>query len=110
MPLIAQTLIYANAFREQFGMNQNSTWNDMAASILIIRENDVTLEYTTMNNSVAVKQADVVLNTFPLDYTQNYPSSAALNDLDYVRISDTFACLHTNSASMPSNNRLPAPV
>lgn len=85
MPLIAQTLVYANVFREQFGLGQNSTWNDMAASVLIIRENGVTLEYSTMNNSVAVKQADVVLNTFPLDYTRNYASSAALSDLDYVR-------------------------
>jgi hypothetical protein len=84
MPLIAQTLMYANLFRKQLGMAQNDTWNDMAAHILIIRENDVTLEYTEMNNSVEVKQADVVLNTFPLDYTRNYAPSAALNDLDYV--------------------------
>jgi trehalose/maltose hydrolase-like predicted phosphorylase len=84
MPLIAKTLLNANAFRRQFGKDENATWNEMAANVLIIRENDVTLEYTTMNNSVAVKQADVVLRTFPLDYTNNYSSSDALNDLDYV--------------------------
>lgn len=87
MPLIAKTLINANAFRRQFGMKENTTWNDMAENVLIVRENDVTLEYTTMNNSVAVKQADVVLRTFPLYYTANYSSSAALNDLDYVSLS-----------------------
>ena len=86
MPLIAQTLMYANEFRGQLGMVPNETWNDMAASILVIRENDVTLEYTTMNNSVQVKQADVVLNTFPLGYTRNYSSTDSLNDLDYVSI------------------------
>lgn len=84
MTLIAQTLLNANAFRQQFGLEQNSTWTDMADNVLVIRENDVTLEYTAMNDSVAVKQADVVLSTFPLDYTQNYTSSDALNDLDYV--------------------------
>ena len=84
MPLIAQTLTYANLFRKQLGMKQNDTWNSMAENVLLIRENDVTLEYTEMNNSVEVKQADVVLNTFPLDYTRNYAPSAALNDLDYV--------------------------
>lgn len=56
----------------------------MADNIQIIRENGVTLEYTTMNNSVTIKQADIVLMTFPLDYTTNYDTKAALNDLDYV--------------------------
>ena len=86
MPLIAQTLTYANEFRTQLGMTPNATWTEMADNILIIRENDVTLEYTTMNNSVQVKQADVVLDTFPLDYTRNYTSSDSLNDLDYVSL------------------------
>lgn len=84
MPLISQTLTYANAFRKQFGMKENKTWTEMAENVLVLRENDVTLEYTAMNNSVEVKQADVVLDTFPLDYTRNYAPSAALNDLDYV--------------------------
>lgn len=86
MTLIAQTLLNANNFRKQFGLDQNSTWNDMADNVLVIRENDVTLEYTTMNNSVAVKQADVILSTFPLDYTLNYTSGEALNDLDYYAL------------------------
>lgn len=86
MLLIAQTLLYANSFRQQFGIAKNTTWTDMASNILLLRENDVTLEYTTMNNSVAVKQADVVLVTYPLDYSTNYSSSDALNDLDYVSI------------------------
>lgn len=84
MPLIAQTLLNANSFRKQFGLEPNSTWNDMAANVLIIQDNGVTLEYTTMNNSVEVKQADVVLNAYPLDYTADYEPSEILKDLDYV--------------------------
>jgi predicted dinucleotide-binding enzyme len=57
----------------------------MASNILFLRENDITLEYTTMNNSVQVKQADVVLVTYPLEYTTNYNAGDALTDLDYVR-------------------------
>ena len=38
-----------------------------------------------MNNSVPVKQADVVLNTYPLNYRNNYTEEQSLNDLDYVR-------------------------
>lgn len=85
MPLIAQTLRNANLFRKQFGLEPNATWESMADNVLIIRENNVTLEYSTMTNDVEVKQADVVLDTYPLDYTTNYTSGDALNDLDYVR-------------------------
>lgn len=90
MPLIAETLLHANSFRRQFGLEENSTWKEMAADVLIIRENGVTLEFTTMNGSTVVKQADVVLNTFPLDYTANYSTQDSLNDLDYVGILKQF--------------------
>jgi trehalose/maltose hydrolase-like predicted phosphorylase len=98
MTLISQTLSNANAFRKQFGLDENTTWTEMADNILLIRENDVTLEYTTMNNSVAVKQADVILSTFPLDYTKNYTTSAALNDLDYVCSPSTHPFTHLLTA------------
>lgn len=84
MPMIAKTLLNANSFRQQFGLEQNSTWNEMAANVLVLREDGVTLEYTTMNGSAVVKQADVVLNTFPLDYNNDYSERNALTDLDYV--------------------------
>lgn len=84
MPLIAETLRHANAFRQEFGLEENSTWNEMAANVLIIREDGVTLEFTSMNGSAVVKQADVILDTYPLDFTSNYTSQDSLNDLDYV--------------------------
>lgn len=87
MPLIAQTLMYANSFRQQFGLEENKTWDQIAKNVLVIHENGVTLEFTTMNGSAVVKQADVVLDTYPLDYTHNYTAVEALNDLDYVSIS-----------------------
>ncbi|BDD63868.1 hypothetical protein MAP00_008726 [Monascus purpureus] len=83
MPLISKTLQGANDFRKQFGLPINETWSDMADNVLLIRENNVTLEFTTMNGSAVVKQADVVLVTYPLDYTHNYSSEDALSDLDY---------------------------
>lgn len=87
MPLIAQTLKNSNAFRQQFGLEENSTWSEMADNVLVLREDGVTLEFTTMNGSTVVKQADVVLNTYPLDYTSNYTTQDSLNDLDYVSVS-----------------------
>ena len=89
MPMIATTLTYANRFRRMFGRAENETWNDMADNVLIPRdpESGISLEYTTMNGSTSVKQADVVLTTFPLRYTDDYEPDTALLDLDYVHIS-----------------------
>jgi trehalose/maltose hydrolase-like predicted phosphorylase len=42
------------------------------------------MEYTTMNGTTVVKQADVVLVTYPLVYDNNYTAQDSLNDLDYV--------------------------
>ncbi|KAM0252552.1 hypothetical protein ACHAQJ_007684 [Trichoderma viride] len=83
MPLIAETLQNANTFRKQFSIEQNKTWTEMASNVLFIRENGVTLEFTTMNGSAVVKQADVIMVTYPLTYTTNYSTEDALNDLDY---------------------------
>ncbi|ATY66529.1 alpha,alpha-trehalose glucohydrolase Ath1 [Cordyceps militaris] len=83
MPLISQTLRYANQFRQQFGLAPEPKWQNMADNIVFLRENNITLEYTTMNDNVVVKQADVVLDTYPLHYTHNYGPEDSLNDLDY---------------------------
>lgn len=109
MPLIAETLRHANSFRQQFGLEENSTWDDMADNVLVLRESGVTLEFTTMNGSAAVKQADVVLNTFPLDYTANYTAEDSLNDLDYVSLFPAtlaYVRLGTDLHSMPISNLL----
>ncbi len=89
MPLIADTLMRANQFRQMFGLAANATWTDQAANIFISRDAGANIidEYTGMNGSIAVKQADVVLNAFPLAFMQNYTAQDALNDLDYVRFS-----------------------
>ena len=41
---------------------------------------------TGMNGSISVKQADVVLDTFPLNYQNNYTQDQKLEDLDYVSV------------------------
>ncbi|KAL8848061.1 MAG: hypothetical protein Q9221_006895 [Calogaya cf. arnoldii] len=85
MPLIAETLRYANMFRGLFGIPQNATFTDQSENIFISRNPDAGIieEYTGMNGSISVKQADVVLNTFPLNYQDNYTSADRFNDLTY---------------------------
>lgn len=69
---------------------------------------DITLEYQTMDNNVIVKQADVILLAYPLDYDQNnYTEADKLLDLDYVSpqyfipyTSLTFCSIPTDSLQM----------
>ena len=84
MPMIAETLNYVNFYREQFGLEVNETWSEMADNVLVLRQDGVTLEFTAMNGSAQIKQADVVLNTYPLGYTDNYTVENSQNDLDFV--------------------------
>ena len=85
MPLIADTLTNANTFRQLLGQPINSTFSDIAANVFISRSPEAGIidEYTGMNGSISVKQADVVLDTFPLNYQQNYTRTDSLSDLSY---------------------------
>lgn len=85
MPLIADTLTNANTFAGFLGLTPNSTFTDIASNIFISRDASAGIidEYTGMNGSISVKQADVVLDTFPLNYQLNYTAQDSLNDLNY---------------------------
>ncbi|KAL9010129.1 MAG: hypothetical protein Q9173_004907 [Seirophora scorigena] len=85
MPLIADTLMFANMFRGLFGVASNSTWDEQAENIFIERNAEVGIieEYTGMNGSIEVKQADVVLNIFPLNYQNQYTATDRFNDLTF---------------------------
>jgi trehalose/maltose hydrolase-like predicted phosphorylase len=81
----ASLLKQANALRTTQGLPINETWQTQFENIdFPAAPSQITLEYQTMNNSVQVKQADVVLLTYPLDYNQNYTTMDKLGDLNYV--------------------------
>jgi trehalose/maltose hydrolase-like predicted phosphorylase len=85
----ADLLSFANYLRREQGLPENETWAKQAANIQFPRAaSNITLEYQTMTNSVQVKQADVVLLTYPLDYGENgYSPADKLLDLDFVSLS-----------------------
>ena len=85
MPLIAETLNNANHFRSMFGIAQNSTWATRAANVVIPRDPDsgISLEYSGMTGITDIKQVDVVLKIYPLNYFVNYTNAEALVDLRY---------------------------
>ncbi|CAB4252142.1 similar to Saccharomyces cerevisiae YPR026W ATH1 Acid trehalase required for utilization of extracellular trehalose [Maudiozyma barnettii] len=63
----------------------DSKWMVISNNIIIPRaESNITLEYTGMNSSVEIKQADVTLVVYPLDTIDDPISAAyAINDLYY---------------------------
>ena len=79
--LIKTHLTDANELRARFGMTPNDTWNEIAQNILIPvdEEAEIILEYDTMNGTINVKQADVVL----VDDFLDFPNPYSLADLDY---------------------------
>lgn len=81
MVLIQNHLEIANTLRQRFGLSPNTTWSDRASKINIPVNQDagIILEYSTMNGSISVKQADVVLVNDFLDYDSPY----SLDDMDY---------------------------
>jgi subtilisin family serine protease len=81
MALIKQTLENGNNFRTQFGLNPSATWARQANNINIPIDDRIRifLEYSGMNGSIDVKQADVVL----IDDFLNNENPYTLADLDY---------------------------
>ncbi|KAF2500133.1 acid trehalase [Lophium mytilinum] len=79
--LIQKHLNESNVLSEWFGLPPNDSWTELAGNIVLPTNNEVgiILEYGTMNGSINVKQADVILIDDILDYPNNY----SLSDLDY---------------------------
>ncbi|KAI0147590.1 glycoside hydrolase family 65 protein [Xylariaceae sp. FL1272] len=85
MALIRETLLAANFFNAHFNVSINETWNAQAYALeLPISDDDkISLEYSGMPGSIAVKQADVILRTYPLNDQINYSVARQQNDLNY---------------------------
>lgn len=81
MALIETHLNRSNSFRSNFNIQTNAAASNQSANIkLPVSESaDIIVEYETMNGSISVKQADVVL----VDDFLSYPNAYTLSDLDY---------------------------
>ncbi|KAH7380120.1 glycosyl hydrolase family 65 central catalytic domain-containing protein [Pyrenochaeta sp. MPI-SDFR-AT-0127] len=79
--LIQRHFLETNEFNAWFGLAQNASWTEKSSKMrLPINENaGIIVEYTGMNGSVEVKQADVVL----VDDLLHYPNPYSLANLDY---------------------------
>jgi trehalose/maltose hydrolase-like predicted phosphorylase len=83
MALISNVLNDTNTFQELFGETRAQLWDDQAVDVYTPSAGDISLEYSGMNGSIEVKQADVVLKIYPLSEAQNYTLVEQRADLDY---------------------------
>lgn len=81
MALIETHLNRSNAFRSNFELELDDLAANQSSKIEVpvLEEANLILEYATMNGSISVKQADVVL----VDDFLAYPNPYSLSDLDY---------------------------
>jgi len=79
--LIQRHMLETNEFNDWFGLDTNPHWADKASKMRLPVNEDagIIVEYTGMNGSVQVKQADVVL----VDDLLHYPNAYSMADLDY---------------------------
>lgn len=81
MVLMKTHINQANTLRARFGLEPNTTWATIADKIdvPVYEPANIIREYADMNNTVQVKQADIVL----IDDFLEFPNNQSLNDLDY---------------------------
>lgn len=66
---IQSVMVWAHDIARHLGIDPDPQWLEIADNIHIpISETNITLEYSGMNSSVEIKQADVVLMIYPLSY------------------------------------------
>ncbi|KAE9402984.1 family 65 glycoside hydrolase [Gymnopus androsaceus JB14] len=83
---ISVILKNAVALAEVLGVVVPSNWTDIANKITVLSDpsSGIILEYDGFNGSTSVKQADVVLLTYPLEYYET-PTQAS-EDLDFYAL------------------------
>ncbi|KAI9782579.1 MAG: alpha,alpha-trehalase ath1 [Geoglossum umbratile] len=83
MGLIGYVFNTTQQVLQLLGMPTMASWTQIVGKLDIPRDDSagITMEYDTMNSSLVVKQADVVLLSYPVGSVSN--SSEALRDLDW---------------------------
>lgn len=69
---------------ELVGEKYPAKWKDIAENMAVPYDTDanIVIEFQGMNGSVEIKQADVVLMNYPLEW--KYNESQALGDMNFV--------------------------
>ena len=85
---IAKIMEITNGYAEQFSVQVDGNWSTIAANLALpFAPSGLLTEFRGANNTAVIKQDDVDLINYPLDYSsENYTQSDKLDSLDYVSI------------------------
>lgn len=85
--IMLDTLYAASLLNKSIDSLNAQNWSTIANQITLLRENssNIVLEYEGFNSTVEVKQADVPLLIYPLEYNREFPDRepAPRSDLNY---------------------------
>ncbi|KAK9464675.1 glycosyl hydrolase family 65 central catalytic domain-containing protein [Lipomyces arxii] len=86
---ISKVMSWARRASEVLGLRSDPKWQDIEENIYLPIDEDANLmlEFTTMNGSVEIKQADVVLINYPLEFKSSYDLS--VNNLDFYAMAQS---------------------
>lgn len=85
---VAKLMELATAYSEEYSLEIGSNWSAIAGNIALpFAPSGILTEFLGANNTAVIKQDDVDLINYPLDYSSaNYTQSDKLESLDYVSI------------------------
>ena len=83
---IAKIIEITSDYAEQFSVQVERNWSAIAANLALpFAPSGLLTEFRGANNTAVIKQDDVDLINYPLDYSSgNYTQADKLNSLDYV--------------------------
>jgi len=85
---VAKIMEITDEYAEQFSVQVDSNWSTIAANLAFpFAPSGLLTEFRGANNTAVIKQDDVDLINYPLDYSSaNYTQADKLASLDYVRM------------------------
>lgn len=85
---VAKIIEWSTEYSEQFSVNVESNWSSIASNIALpFAPSGLLTEFRGANNTAVIKQDDVDLINYPLDYgSANYTREDKLASLDYYAL------------------------
>lgn len=86
---IAKIMEISSEYAAEFSVQVDTNWSTIAANLALpFADSGLLTEFRGANNTAVIKQDDVDLINYPLDYSsENYTQADKLASLDYVRLS-----------------------
>ncbi|KAH0024156.1 glycoside hydrolase family 65 protein, partial [Aureobasidium melanogenum] len=85
---VAKIIEWTQGYSEEFSLDVEANWSSIAANVALpFAPSGILTEFRGANNTAVIKQDDVDLINYPLDYSsENYTREDKLTSLDYYAV------------------------